>query len=174
VAANDDPDRLLDRSRVRVDGAEGDEPPAIPRPLAVPQVLERIEVLVGDAPALGEVGSQCGELGLQVAGPDAEDQPAAAQHVQGREGACHDQQPPAWAQDRMKVTQHPGRAEVVRIDQRSDGMGRRRFAREARGGVGEHDADAPVARTDLVGERLDRGAVPTRGAARASTRARSR
>ncbi len=85
VSADDDRDRLLDRSRICVDSGEVDEAAVKFRMVVVPEVLHRVEILVGDRAAILEVGADRAELGLEIAHTDAEHRPAVAQHVEGRE-----------------------------------------------------------------------------------------
>ena len=57
---------------MRIDAGEVDEAAVVLGMLVVPQVLHRVEELVGHGAALGEVGADRPELGLEVADTDAE------------------------------------------------------------------------------------------------------
>ena len=69
---------------MRIDAGELDEAAVVLGMLVVPEVLQRIEELVRHGAALGEVGTDRPELGLEVADTDPEREAAPTQHVDAR------------------------------------------------------------------------------------------
>ena len=98
VSADDDGDRTLRGSRVRVDAGEVDEAPVMLRCGVIPEALERIEVLVGEWTAVLVTNTDRGELALLISGADAEPQPSVRQHIERRCLLCE--------HDRIVVRQH--------------------------------------------------------------------
>jgi len=69
---------------VRVDAGEIGEASVELRVFVEPEVMHRIEVLVGDRAAMFEVGTDRAELRLEVSNPDSQYQAAVAEYVETR------------------------------------------------------------------------------------------
>src|SRR5258706_15968592 len=85
MPADDDWYPLLHRARIRVDAGEVGEVAVGLRVLVVPEVMHRVEELVGCRGAMLEVGSDGTELRFEIADTDSEREPARAQHVEARD-----------------------------------------------------------------------------------------
>ena len=77
--------RALYWARIRVDSGEVGEAPVELGVLVVPEVVHRVEVLVGDRAPVLVVGADRAELGFEVPDADTQRHPAVAQHVETRD-----------------------------------------------------------------------------------------
>ncbi len=85
VAADDDRDRALHGAGMGVDAGEVGEAAVELGSLVVPEAGHGVEELVRHGAALGEVGADGAELGLEVADADAEREAPTGEHVQRRQ-----------------------------------------------------------------------------------------
>ncbi len=70
------------------------------------------------------------------------------------ERARHDDESCVVSQKRRECTDYADRPVIVGVDESDDLLGRRNILRDARGGVGDDDVDAAMARADRIRQRL--------------------
>jgi hypothetical protein len=109
--------------------------------LLCPQRPDHLDVLVGPLTAFFEGRPERVELGLQIAGAEAEYQPSTGEDVHARQFLGEDERVALWKDDdpraqpdRARVGPHMGKSDCRVEKRRTGGYGRKRYLR-----VWQHD-----------------------------------